>query len=124
MPLEINENNVSDIVAPAGFAVNEEEFLQADEDEEEAGNEHENITASQTVATVHGVEWVSRASTNDPPLNGYVPARMWSIRNSVGDVLVSGGNAVASQDILPLDFSVDVSSKAVVRYCPLDKCSA
>jgi hypothetical protein len=49
---------------------------------------------------------------------------MWSICNSVGDVLVPGENAVAAQDVLPLEFFVDVSSKAVVRYGPLDKCSA
>ncbi|KAI2508605.1 Transposase IS4 [Fragilaria crotonensis] len=102
-PLNINENNVSEIVAPAGFAVGAEEFPQEDV-EEQAGTEHDNIAASpQIVATVHGMEWV-RASTNDLPLNGNVPARMWSIRNSVGDVLVPGGNRVATQDISPLEF--------------------
>jgi hypothetical protein len=48
---------------------------------------------------------------------------MWSIRNSVGDALVRGGNDGATQDVSPLEFCVDVSSKAAVRY-GLDKCSA
>ncbi|KAI2491365.1 Transposase IS4 [Fragilaria crotonensis] len=70
-PLNINENNVSEIVAPAGFAVGAEEFPQEDV-EEQAGTEHDNIAVSpQIVATVHGMEWV-RASTNDLPLNGNV----------------------------------------------------
>jgi hypothetical protein len=100
-PLNIDENNVSEIVAPAAFPVDTEEFPQ--EDEEAVNEEVMNYAASQTVAAVLGMEWV-RASTNDPPLNGNVPARMWSIRNSVGDVLVAGGNAVATQDVSPLDF--------------------
>ncbi|KAI2500103.1 hypothetical protein MHU86_14370 [Fragilaria crotonensis] len=94
-PLNVDENNVSEIVAPAGFAVGAEEFPQEDI-KEQAGTKHDNIAASsQIVASVHGMEWV-RVSTNDLPLNGNVPAaaRMWSIRNSIGDVLVPGGNTV------------------------------
>ena len=98
MPQNIDENYVSKIVAPAAFPVDTEEFPQ--EDEEAVDDEVVNDAASQTgVATVHGMEWV-RTSTNNPPLNGHVlPARMWIIRNSVGDVLVPGGNAVATQDV-------------------------
>ena len=58
MPLNIDENNVSDVVAG--------EFPQ--ENEEAVNDEAVNDAAYQTVATVHGMEWV-RASTNDPPLN-------------------------------------------------------
>jgi hypothetical protein len=67
MPLNIDENNVSDIVAPAAFPVDTGEFPQ--ENEEAVNNEVVIDAANQTVATVHGMEWV-RASTNDPPLNG------------------------------------------------------
>jgi hypothetical protein len=76
-----------------------EEFPQEDE---EAGNE-ENNSARQTIATVNGIEWV-RAAINDPPLNGNVPLRVWSIRNMVGEVFVPGQNRAGTQDMSPLDF--------------------
>ena len=43
----------------------------------------------ETVANVHGNEWV-RAAMTDPPLNGNVPFRQWSIRNMVGEILTPG----------------------------------
>ncbi len=61
-----------------------------------------NIAATETVATAHGVNWV-RATIDDPPLNGNVPQQMWSVHNSVGDVFTPGGNAILTQDILPLN---------------------
>ena len=60
MPLNINKNNVSKMVAPAAFPVDTELFPQEDE---EVNKEVMNDAASQTVATVHGMEWV-RASIN------------------------------------------------------------
>ncbi len=45
---------------------------------------------------------------NASPLNGNVPRQIWSIRNSVGDVLAPGGNGVAIHS----NFFVDVSSQA------------
>jgi hypothetical protein len=99
MPVNIAENNVGEIVAPATSPDDTEEFPQEDE---EAGNE-ENNSARQTIATVNGIEWV-RAAINDPPLNGNVPLRVWSIRNMVGEVFVPGQNRAGTQDMSPLDF--------------------
>ena len=72
MSLNIDENNVNKIVAHAAFPVDTEEFPE-EEDEEAVNKEVVNDAASQTVATLHCMEWV-RASTNDQPLNGNVPA--------------------------------------------------
>ena len=60
MPLNINKNNVSKMVAPAAFPVDTELFPQEDE---EVNKEVMNDAASQTVATLHCMEWV-RASIN------------------------------------------------------------
>ncbi len=57
----------------------------------------------QAVAEAHGTRWF-QASRIDPPLNGFVPFRLWSIRNNMGDVLVPGANTAAISDITPLDF--------------------
>ena len=57
----------------------------------------------QAVAEAHGTRWF-QASRIDPPLNGFVPVRLWSIRNMVGDVLVPGANTAAISDMTPLDF--------------------
>ena len=58
----------------------------------------------ETVANVHGNEWV-RAAMTDPPLNGNVPFRQWSIRNMVGEILTPGqSNLTTAQEMSPLDF--------------------
>ena len=100
MPSNELENNIIETVAPAAFAVAQEEYPQ--EDEEAVGA---NVNAArQTVVTANGIEWV-RAGIDDPPLNGNVPPRVWSIRNVVGEVLVPGQNmATTPQDMSPLDF--------------------
>jgi hypothetical protein len=99
MPSNELENNIIETVAPAAFAVAQEEYPQ--EDEEAVGA---NVNAArQTVVTANGIEWV-RAGIDDPPLNGNVPPRVWSIRNVVGEVLVPGQNMATTQDMSPLDF--------------------
>ena len=99
MPSNELENNIIETVAPAAFAVAQEEYPE--EDEEAMGADDN--AARQTVVTANGIEWV-RAGIDDPPLNGNVPPRVWSIRNVVGEVLVPGQNMATTQDMLPLDF--------------------
>ena len=53
-----------------------------------------NVAAIETVlATTHGINLV-RTTIDNPALNGLVPQRMWSVRNSVGNVSIHNGNAV------------------------------
>jgi Transposase IS4 len=60
-------------------------------------------TGQMTIASAHGINWV-RASIDDPPLNGLVPIRMWSIHNSVGEVFTPGGCNMIVRDFSALDF--------------------
>jgi Transposase IS4 len=56
------------------------------------------------VATANGLNWV-RASRGDPPLNGNVPFRQWSVRSVVGDILYPGGPTNGQQERMsPLDY--------------------
>ena len=60
--------------------------------------------AHATVASVHNVNWRT-AFANEPPLNGAVPPRQWSVRTAVGDILIPGaGNIAALNDMSALDF--------------------
>jgi hypothetical protein len=42
----------------------------------------------------------------DPPLNGNVPFRQWSVRNMVGDVLYPGGPNSEDDHMSPLDYFI------------------
>ena len=97
------ETLVNEIVA-AGVAENvlhnpeemREDFLMRNDDDAPPPDE--------TIAYVHGNEWVRAAMTN-PPLNGNVPFRQWSVRNLVGEVLHPGqNNLTTAQEMSPLDF--------------------
>ena len=118
--LEPVNNNTVDEVALDDFQVNDADDVvlgvMADEG---------NVAATETpvLATAHVSDWV-RATIDAPPLNGTVPQLMWGVRNSIGDVFHPYGNAVLADDFSPLDFFVDVSSKAVDRYGAMDQCGA
>jgi hypothetical protein len=100
MPSNIDKHTESETIVPAGLPVAPE----GDPQEENAVQvDNNNNAASQTAATAYGIEWV-RASVNASPLNGNFPRQIWSIHNSVGDVLAPGGNSVATQNISPLEF--------------------
>ena len=58
----------------------------------------------QAVAEAHGTRWFQASRIVDPPLNGFVSFRLWSIQKMVGDVLVPGANTAAISDMTPLDF--------------------
>jgi hypothetical protein len=57
------------------------------------------------VTVAHGTDWV-RASRIDPPLNGNVPLRQWSVRSMVGDIFYPGGpnNGQHGDQMSPLDY--------------------
>jgi hypothetical protein len=100
MSSNIDKHTESETFVPAGLPVAPE----GDPPEVNAVLvDNDNSAASQTAATAHGIEWV-RASVNASPLNGNLPRRVWSVCNSVGDVLAPGGNGVATQNISPLEF--------------------
>ena len=108
MPSNIDKRTESETIVPANLPIAPEGDPQEANAIQVDNNKND---ASQTAATAHGIEWV-RASVNASPLNGNFPRQIWSIRNSVGDVLAPGGNGVATQNISPLKFFVDLSSQA------------
>jgi Transposase IS4 len=102
--LEPVDNNTVDEVALDEFPVND--ALGEDIVDNVLGVV-DNVAATQTpvLATAHGINWVRASTIDNPALNGIVPQRMWSVRNSVGDVFIPNhGNAVLAQDVSPLDF--------------------
>ena len=99
MPLEPIENNTVDEIARDEMPVDAlGEELVAD-----VAQNNIAAAATETDANVQSVEWV-RASIDDPPLNGMVPKRMWSVRNSVGEAFTPGVNVRLTQDVSPLEF--------------------
>ena len=100
MPSNIDKRTESETIVPANLPIAPEGDPQEANAIQVDNNKND---ASQTAATAHGIEWV-RASVNASPLNGNFPRQIWSIHNSVGDVLAPGGNSVATQNISPLEF--------------------
>jgi hypothetical protein len=98
-------NETIDVGAPSAAGMTTQEMLDAiqssDEEPVQARASVETTTAAPAVAAtvaatpaiaaydrsivafVHHVEW-RRSSSTEPPLNGVVPPRLWSVRNVVG----------------------------------------
>lgn len=120
----INEANA--VAAPPAAGVSNEamlEMLQSSDEEEDGVRETVQTprTPVQTpvaspasgydttpeerrhVALVHSIRW-RRTSITEPPLNGAVNPRLWSVRNVIGEVLIPGANSAAINGMSPIDF--------------------
>ena len=63
------------------------------------------------------------AAIDDPPLNGNIPQRVWSIRNVVGEVLFPSTTGQEHKICCTWIFSPDVSTEAIPWYGGMDKLS-
>ena len=125
-------NETIDVGAPSAAGMTTQEMLDAiqssDEEPVQARASVETTTAAPAVAAtvaatpaiaaydrsivafVHHVEW-RRSSSTEPPLNGVVPPRLWSVRNVVG-CLDSRSTKLGEQYECHGLLSSDVPSKA------------